>query len=284
MHGERFFADIAQNSAPVASESFDVYVREGGKHRFRGAYFPSQGAGKSYVESRLKFYNRDMKDIVLYFPLNSALSDVYIGLREGSEILPPMPYTYERPIVFYGSSIVHGGGTRPSSPYSAVLSRRLDSNFINLGFGGGAKAEKAIMEYIAGLDMSAFVYDYDHNAPTLGHLRDTHYEGYRIFRSKQPDTPVIMASRPDYWSRNYTLEYYTVEETEKRRALIEENYKRALAEGDRNVYFLDGERIFTGNYGDCCTVDGGHPNDLGFMLYAEQISDILRRCLREEKF
>jgi hypothetical protein len=214
VHAELGKFSFTGNSSPVACASFDIYLKENGKQEFRGVYFPSQGEGKSYVESRLKFYNREMKDVTLYCPLNASLKEVYIGLREGSMLLSASPYTYEKPLVFYGSSIVHGGGLRPSSPYSAIVSRRLDSEYINLGFGGNAKAEKAIMEYMAGLDMRAFIYDYDHNAPTLEHLRSTHYAGYRIIRDKNPDVPIIMASRPDYWTRNYTLEYYTVEDNE----------------------------------------------------------------------
>lgn len=279
IHGEVITASISSNSSPNASTSFDIYFKENGKHCFRGVFNPSQGEGKTYVESRLKFYNSEWKDVTIYFPLNASVSDVYVGLREGSELDAPSDYTYQTPIVFYGSSIVHGGGSRPSSPYSSVLSRRLDTDFINLGFGGSAMAERSIMEYIAGLDMSVFVYDYDHNAPTLEHLRDTHYEGYRIFREKQPTTPVIMASRPDYWSRNYTLDYYTTEETEKRRRLIEENYKRALAEGDQNVYFVDGSQMFPEALRDECTSDGCHPNDLGYHFMANAFENVLRQLL-----
>ncbi len=279
VHGEIKKTNPPTISSPVAAKSFDIYFKENGKYCYRGIFSPSQGEGKSYVESRLKFYNHDMKDVTIYFPLETAFYDVYIGLREGAELDFPSDYTYQKPIVFYGSSIVHGGGSHPASPYPAILSRRLDSDFINLGFGGGAKAEKSIMEYIAGLDMSVFVYDYDHNAPTLEHLRDTHYEGYRIFREKQPDTPVIMASRPDYWSRNYTLEYYDVTETEKRRRLIEDNYKRARAEGDHNVYFVDGSQIYPPEYRDDCSADGCHPNDLGYHYMANAFEAVLKAIL-----
>ena len=270
------------NSSPNACGSFDIYLKENGKQVFRGVYFPSQGKGKSYVESRLKFHNKEMKDVTLYCPLNASLKEVYIGLCEGSELLPASPYTHEKPIVFYGSSIVHGGGSRPSSPYTSVVSRRLDSEYINLGFGGNAKAEKAIMEYMAGLDMSAFVYDYDHNAPTFEYLRDTHYEGYRIIRSKNPDVPIIMASRPDYWTRNYTLEYYGIEETEKRRSLIEENYRRALAEGDKNVYFVDGSKMYPEELRHECSSDGCHPNDLGYHFMANAFEAVLRPLLEKK--
>lgn len=279
IHGDVVSASISPNSAPNASQSFDIYFKEAGKHRFRGVYSPSQGEGKSYVESRLKFYNNDMKDIIIYFPLNAEFSDVYIGLREGAELEAGSAYTYPVPIVFYGSSIVHGGGSKPSAPYSSVISRRLDTDFINLGFGGGAKAEKEIIEYLASLDMSILVYDYDHNAPDLEFLRATHYEGYRLFRKLRPDIPVIMASRPDYRTRNYTLEYYTVEDNEKRRALIEENYNRAKAEGDQNVYFVDGSKIFPQELCDDCTSDGCHPNELGYHFMANAFGEVIEKIL-----
>jgi len=283
VHAELNFSELTSNSSPAACESFDIYLKEDGKQVFRGVYFPSQGAGKTYVESRLKFYNREMKDVTLYCPLNASLKEVYIGLCEGSELLPASPYTYEKPIVFYGSSIVHGGGLRPDSPYTSVVSRRLDSEYVNLGFGGNAKAEKAIMEYMAGLDMSIFVYDYDHNAPTFEYLRDTHYEGYRIIRSRNPDLPIVMASRPDYWSRNYTLEYYGIEENEKRRSLIEANYRRALAEGDKNVYFVDGSKMYPEELRHECSSDGCHPNDLGYHFMANAFEAVLRPILEKNK-
>ena len=280
VHGDLISASISANSAPNTSQSFDIYFKEKDGQRFRGVYTPSQGEGKHYIESRLKFYNNEMKDVILYFPLNASFSDVYIGLREGSELLEGTPYTYEKPVVFYGSSIVHGGGSKPSAPYSAVISRRLDTEFINLGFGGGAMAEKEIIEYLATLDMSILVYDYDHNAPNLEYLSDTHYAGYKRFRSLRPDIPVIMASRPDYWTRNYSLEYYTVEDNEKRRSLIEENYKRAKAEGDENVYFVDGSKMFPEALRDDATSDGCHPNDLGYYFMANAFGEVIEKILK----
>ena len=282
IHGEYLSAGSTPNSSPNASASFDIYFTENGKQRFRGVFCPSQGEGKTYVESRLKYYNDEMKDVTIYFPLGSSFSEVYIGLREGADLLEAIPYTHTLPVVFYGSSIVHGGGTKPSSPYSSVISRRLNTEFVNLGFGGGAKAEKEIMEYLATLDMSILVYDYDHNSPNMEHLRETHYKGYQTFRKLRPDVPVIMASRPDYWSRNYALEYYTVEETERRRSLIEENYLRAKAEGDENVYFVDGSKIFPEDLRDDATSDGCHPNDLGYHFMANAFGEIIEKILNQK--
>lgn len=67
--------------------------------------------------------------------------------------------------------------------------------------------------------------------------------------------------------------------SEERRVIIRKTWENAISEGDKNVYFLDGKRLF-GNFNrDSCTVDGCHPNDLGFMRMAEMfistIEDIL---------
>ena len=71
-------------------------------------------------------------------------------------------------------------------------------DFINLGFSGNALGETAMAEYIAGLSMSAFVLDYDHNAPDIEHLERTHADFYTAVRRAQPQLPILLVSRPDF--------------------------------------------------------------------------------------
>ncbi len=56
-------------------------------------------------------------------------------------------------------------------------------------------------------------------------------------------------------------------------------YERALAEGDGNVYFIDGAEHFASFVADECTVDGCHPNDLGFARMAEAVGEVLAAVL-----
>ena len=115
---------------------------------------------------------------------NEELEDVLIELEDDAKLETPTPYTLERPMVFYGSSITEGGcATRPANAYTALLSRWLDADYINLGFSGSAKGEMEIANYIAGLDMSVFILDYDHNAPTIEHLAETHEPFFKMIRS-----------------------------------------------------------------------------------------------------
>lgn len=125
----------------ITTTSFDLYQTENGNYRFLGIMAPSQGEGKSYVESRVRL-GAGMKDIMLDFPLFAKIGAVSVALREGSELDFGSTYRNQTPIVFYGSSIVHGvGAGRPGVNYPAIIARRFDSDFINLGFAGAAKAE-----------------------------------------------------------------------------------------------------------------------------------------------
>ena len=125
--------------------------------------------------------------------------------------------------------------------------------------------------HIAGLPMSVFVMDYDHNAPTLEHLQDTHEPFFRTVRSMQPKLPILLISQPDY-DKNPAM-------AQKRRAVIRRTYENALAAGDRHVWMLDGETLFGTTDRELCTVDGTHPNDRGFLRMADAITPVLRQML-----
>ena len=92
-------------------------------------------------------------------PLYSLPKNIYIGLQKGAKIEKCEDYKYEKPVVYYGSSITQGGcASRPGMAYTNILTRELNVDHINLGFSGSARGEDAIAEYISGLDMSVFVY------------------------------------------------------------------------------------------------------------------------------
>ena len=220
----------------------------------------------------LRFPGRKMREFVLYMPLYNEVSDVFIGLAEDAALTAGRPYTYEKPLLFYGSSITQGGcASRPGNSYDAVAARMLDSDFINLGFSGNCRGEPRMAEYLAGLECSVFICDYDHNAYTAEHLAGTHGPLFKTFRESQPDTPVVFLTKPDYHKDDPT--------DVKKRKIVMKTYSDAVSAGDTNVYFIDGMRLFGRKSRDCCTVDGCHPNDLGFSRMADRVFPVLKRIL-----
>lgn len=151
-----------------------------------------------------------------------------------------------------------------------MLSRLLDTNYINLGFGGGARGEDAIADYIKKLDMSVFVLDYDHNAASAEELQNTHEKMFKKIREENPKLPIIIMPRP-----NYTLSKAQQERFE----IIKRTYDNAIKSGDKNVYFIDNKTLMAIARNDGI-VDDCHPNDLGFYSMAKAIEPVLKKILK----
>lgn len=208
------------------------------------------------------------KDITVALPLYGGLTEIYIGIDKDSELLPPTPRKHGM-VMFYGSSITQGGcACRAGTSYDGIIEKLYDCEIYNLGFSGSARGEAEIAEYIADLHPEIFVYDYDHNAPTAEHLEATHKPFFDIVRAKNPDMPIICISRP-------MAESVGKNQTDRRRDIIYTTYKNAVANGDKNVYFIDGITLFPDELRQYCTVDGSHPNDLGFMCMAKRVGSVL---------
>ena len=217
-------------------------------------------------------------DWLINFPLYGGVESVEIGLKKGSLLLPPKPHKVPHPVLFYGSSITQGGcASRPGNAYPAMLCRTVDAELVNLGFSGSCRGEIALAKAIAGLELSVFVMDYDHNTPSPEHLQATHEPFFRLIRQAQPDLPVIFLSMCDY--RTFFL-HTGKNDASARREIVRRTWQNAVAAGDRNVYFIDGETLFGRKMHDACTVDGCHPNDLGFYRMYKHVLPVLKTALR----
>lgn len=253
-----------------ACQSSNVLIGERSNARFAGLVAP-KGYQNTVAEKTFEKSERE-EEITVFLPRNEVIVDVEISVEETARLLPPTPYRYP-PILFYGSSITEGGcAARLTNHYCAILSNRLDADFYNFGFSNGARGEKVMADYISTLPMSLFVYDYDHNAPSAEHLANTHEPFFKRIREKYPELPVLMLSRPNF--------YGTADDI-ARRETVRRTYENALRAGDENVRFIDGERLFGERDRSFCTVDGCHPNDLGFYRMAEVIEPVVSELLKK---
>ena len=264
----------------------DVYIARKGHTDFRYVRtFAPEDTEAVYYDG-LFLTDRESQygefEMLLNLPLYNSVNSLFIGIKEGSKVSSPVKFAEEKPIVFYGSSITQGGcASRPGNNYMNYVARRLNYDFVNLGFSGSAMGEIEVAKFIASMDISAFVLDYDHNAPDAAHLRRTHYPFYETVRRAHPDIPIVMISAPVYYrvaTRNDTLYGESAKDYCDSNAAVMESYVKAFPT-DKNLYYLDGSSCFTGIDSDACTVDGCHPNDLGFYRMAEALYPVLKRAL-----
>jgi hypothetical protein len=258
----------------LCTAGFDLYVRQNNTEIYRTSFRPPIDMEDGF-ENIIHFKDASLREITIYFPLYNDVDSLEIGVRDGAALLQHADYAIPDPVVYYGSSITQGANaSRPGMSYEAMISRRLDCDFINLGFAGSARGETAMAEYISTLRCSAFVCDYDHNAPTAEHLRNTHEKLYRTVREKQKTIPILLLSRPTGSSASA--------DDHERRSIVFSTYHNARSSGDDNVHFVDGFSLFGAADSDDCFADGVHPNDLGLYRMSELIGKTLRIALMKK--
>lgn len=254
----------------LCSKGFDVYIKKDGKEVFKYSLYPPIDVEDEYVFE--KPLPEGEKEITIYMPLYNDIKDVYIGIQDDKLLYPHPDYKYEKPFVFYGSSITQGASiSRPGNTYESMLARELDINYINLGFAGSGKAEDSIVDYMATMDFSVFVSDYDYNAPDIEYLEKTHYKMYKKIRDTHPNVPYIMLSKPIF-TEDTDNDY-----NRRRKDIVYATYTRAKEAGDNRVYFIDGFKMFENHSkGECCA-DGVHPNDFGAYIMFKTIKEVIEK-------
>ena len=211
------------------------------------------------------------REYTINMPIYSCVFKMYIGIKEGCTLKPATDYTITKPIVFYGSSVTQGGcASRPGNTYPSQISRELDADFISFGLAGSAKGEEEMARYIAGLDMTAFCYDYDYNADSLEHYKQTHEKFFKIIREANPDLPIIMTTRPK--------KHLTPQEIERVNVMMQ-TYQNAVDAGDKNVYYIKGCDLLEDSVAEVSLIENCHPNDCGFASMAKVYSKKLKEIL-----
>ena len=245
--------------ALTGSGGFDLYERNAGSYDYLTTFIPPFGFTDGFSSQRV-LEDRRERELRLYFPLYSGVTALSIGLEPGCTLRPTE--VSGLPMVFYGSSITQGGcASKPGNAFPAMVSHLLDRPHINLGFSGSCKGEQAMADHLASMPMSAFVCGYDHNAPTLTHLERTHLPLVRAVRENHPDIPIVLFGRP---------KVVLNDEEKARRAVIERTCAAV------NGFFIPNEELIAPEISPWATVDGVHPNDLGFYHMAKAISAALK--------
>lgn len=255
------------------ASGLDLYTRSAGagEWRWTGIAIPKQPTFDLPIATDLP---PGEFECLLYLPLYNGVRSLEIGI-EPAATLEALPPRQQRPIVFYGTSITQGASaSRPGLAHVAQLGRRLDVPVINLGFSGSGRMERSLAEQVATIDAAVFVIDCLPNMDaTL--VRERAGEFLDVLRAERPTTPVLLVESPNY-PRLGTNEPMRGRVLATRSALRELHAARVAA-GDRHLHHLAGDRL----YGDDAeaTVDGIHPNDLGFTRLADAFAPILRALL-----
>ncbi len=211
---------------------------------------------------------------LMYLPLRNPVIKIEIGVPAGSSF-KPIPPRREKPIVYYGTSIVHGAfASHAGMVHSSILGRWLNKPVINLGFSGNGKMEKELAELISELDAQVYVLDCLPNM-SVEQVNERVENFVRILRAKHAKTPIVLVEdRPhtNSWIRPALMADHM--RRWKAHARI---FKKLKKSGIRDIYYIKGKSLFgDDNEG---SPDSSHPTDLGFMRQAEMIYPVLKKLI-----
>jgi len=207
---------------------------------------------------------------IVFLPIRATMKSFRIGVPKGKEIKPhPYRVPDAKPIVHYGTSIVHGGcASRPGLAFTAIAARELDLPYVNLGFSGAAKMEASVPEFLAAADASLYVIDARWNmSPQMVATNCVPF--LRKMKELKPDVPMLLC------------EGCTVNDGDPCNAAFRKAYDSLKSEDPvkwRNLYYFT-EKTMLPKDDKEATHDFCHPNDYGMMhmgrAYARRIRDVL---------
>ncbi|PST84667.1 hydrolase [Pedobacter yulinensis] len=264
---------VGANMTAIAYKGLDLYIKNKGLWQYAGAVGPSGDCSEAILARNL---GNQEKECLLYLPLYDEALSLEVGVLPGSK-LEPLKDQFRKRVLIYGSSIVQGASaSRPGMAYPARLSRMTGINFYNMGLSGNAKMEKAAADLVAGIQADAYVLDCVPN-PSPEQITDRAAYLIRTLRERQPGKPIIVVQ-----SIIREKGYFDSEIGAKIAAqnqAITTQVNALLKAGMKDLYLIKADGMLGSDHEG--TVDGTHPNDLGFHRMLEilrpQILAILKK-------
>lgn len=260
------------NLGALAQCGFDLYLYDNKTYRYEFYGITRLSVQEDSINTQIaSFNNSESKSIIINLPLYCGIKNLSIGVRAGCYIKKSTTFDLQKKILFYGTSITQGASSsRSGLCLTNMVSRELGIPALNFGFSGSAMGEAEVLELISRRKADIYVIDYEANAYDL--IYTTLAEGIRRIRKENKDSKIIICSMLPQLADK--VDDKVRKSRDKRRKYIRQFVINCKEEGDDNIYFLDGLKIWGKNYLDCL-MDGCHPNDIGFQIYKNKLIKIL---------
>jgi lysophospholipase L1-like esterase len=210
----------------------------------------------------------------VYLPLYNGTESLEIGVDAKASFEPVAPRP-EKPMVFYGTSILHGAcASRPGMAFPSILGRRFSRPTINLGFSGNGRMEPEVGALLAELDPCLYAIDCLPNM-TPEQVTERTEPLVRQLRKARPDAPILLVE-----DRSFTAAPFLKGSRDghvARRAALKKAFDVLAADGVKGLGYLEGDALL-GDDGEGAT-DGSHPSDLGMVRYADAYEKELKKLL-----
>ena len=263
----------AVNTMPIAYRGYDLYIKDGDQWLWAGSGATKPENGKDNLVI-VKDMDKTEKECMLYLPIYSEVYSVKIGTDKGSKIEAlESPFRYR--IGIFGSSFTHGISTsRPAMSYPMQLMRWTGLQFLSLGCSGNCKMQPYFGEVLCDAEVDALVFDAFSN-PNAKMIEERLFPFIEQLQKSHPDIPLIFQQTIYRERRNFNT---SVEASENAKQEMAAKLMKEACKKYKNVYFIQTDA--TDELHET-SVDGTHPGDYGYTLWAKSIEKPLLKILKK---
>jgi hypothetical protein len=262
------------STMPIAYRGYDLYIKDK-----KGQWVWAASGAKTKEQSAenlvlIKNMDKSEKECMLYLPIYSELYSCKIGIEEGAQI-KSLASPFRHRVGIFGSSFTHGISTsRPAMSYPMQLMRWTGIQFLSLGCSGNCKMQPYFADVLCDAKVDALVFDAFSN-PGASMIEDRLFTFIEKIQTAHPDIPLIFQQTIYRERRNFD------DATDKNESAKQKMAAKLMKEACRkykNVYFIQTnatDRLHE------TSVDGTHPGDYGYTLWAESIEKPLLKILKK---
>lgn len=264
------------NATDYAYVGFDLYMKDAsGRWLWAACKCNDKKREKKPVEL-IGALDGSMHECIMYLPIYSELYSVKIGVDEDS-LIEPLDNPFAGRIGIFGSSFTQGiSCSRAGMSYPMQLGRMSGYQFCSIAAAGNCKMQDYFAQMICDSDCDAFVFDcFSNPSPEIISER---LEPFIVrIRSAHPDAPLIFQQTIYRENRNFMP---SNDRYERRKQETAASLMKQMCRKYPGVYFI---RPCATSDTHETSVDGVHPGDYGYTLWAESIRKDVVRILRKHK-
>lgn len=263
---------------PLSYGGYDLYIKnEKGEWTWAADRYGNPSAEKEKEVVLTRNLKPGVKECILYLPIYCEVRSCRIGVEEGAT-LEPLESPFRHRIVFHGSSFTHGISTsRPGMSYPMQFMRHTGLQVLALGCSGNCKMQPYFADVLEDVEADAYIFDSFSN-PNYKMIKQRLIPFLDRMVAAHPGKPIIFQQTIWRENRNFNMYVNAVEQAKMDMAstmfheiLKEKKYK--------DVYFITPNACEK----ECheYSVDGTHPDDHGYYLWAKSIEKPVLRILRK---
>lgn len=268
------------NMTKLSSSGVDLYCLKNGKWQYVNSGIPTD---RRSTQVMITDMDSTYKDFLLNLPLYDITEDVEIGIDAEATITPGAAIRKGNRIVFYGTSITQGSSaSRPGMTYTSIISRKFNSEVINLGFSGNGRFENSVGQALCEIESEILILDCTPNSPP-DTIRKNVPLLLKQLRKCKPATPILLMEsivrEYAHFKTSGDRVFGSVSYIQAQNMELEHAFNAAISDGIGNLYYLKADDLIGSDHE--ATVDGTHLSDLGMTRIAtklhEKITEITSR-------